>query len=128
MPTSSAAKKNFQRASVVLQTPLSSSFSICPYMAGFAAVVNLHPLISADAQLRSASLLSELAGQQSRHSCFQRECQFYGRAGKTAATAPTHKNFKRDLGKSNETAFRYVFAQPNDINRDLENLPVLGVA
>jgi hypothetical protein len=32
---------------------------------------------------------------------------------------PTHPNFKRDLGKSDETTFRYVFHQPNDPNREI---------
>jgi len=69
---------------------------------------------------RSATLLSELAGQQSRHSRFQPKRQFFTAVlAKIATTAPTHKNFKRDLGKSNEIRFRYVFAQPNDANREL---------
>jgi len=31
----------------------------------------------------------------------------------------THPNFKRDLGKSSETVFRYVFAHKDDANREL---------
>ena len=32
---------------------------------------------------------------------------------------PKHPNFKRDLGKSDETTFRYIFAQPNEPSREI---------
>jgi hypothetical protein len=32
---------------------------------------------------------------------------------------PKHANFKRDLGKQDESTFRYVFVQPNDANREI---------
>ena len=33
-------------------------------------------------------------------------------------TVKTHPRFKRDLGKSDESTIRYIFAQPNDANRE----------
>lgn len=38
---------------------------------------------------------------------------------KIAETGPKHPNFKRDLGKSDESTFRCVFVQPNDTNREI---------
>jgi hypothetical protein len=37
---------------------------------------------------------------------------------KIAEITLKHPQFKRDLGKSDESTFRYVFAQPNDANRE----------
>jgi hypothetical protein len=50
---------------------------------------------------------------------FNRNTDFSAVLAKIADVAPTHPNFKRDLGKSGESTFRYVFAQPNDANREI---------
>jgi len=38
---------------------------------------------------------------------------------KIRETVPKHGLFKRGLGTSGESAFRYIFAQPNDSNREI---------
>ena len=38
---------------------------------------------------------------------------------KIAEAAPKHPNYKRTVGKLDESSFRYVFHQPNDKNREL---------
>jgi hypothetical protein len=38
---------------------------------------------------------------------------------KIAEAVPKHPNFKRDLGKQDESTFRYVFGQPVDANREI---------
>ena len=50
---------------------------------------------------------------------FNRNADFTAVLSKIAEAVPTHPNFKRDLGKSDESMFRYVFAQPNDANREI---------
>jgi hypothetical protein len=50
---------------------------------------------------------------------FNRNAGFSAVLAKIAEVAPKHPNFKRDLGKSGESTFRYVFAQPNDANREI---------
>jgi hypothetical protein len=50
---------------------------------------------------------------------FNRNAGFTAVLAKIAEVAPKHPNFKRDLGKSGESTFRYVFAQPNDANREI---------
>jgi hypothetical protein len=50
---------------------------------------------------------------------FNRNADFTAVLAKIADTAPKHKNFKRDLGKPDESTFRYIFAQPNDANREI---------
>ncbi len=50
---------------------------------------------------------------------FNRNADFSAVLAKISETAPTHPNFKRDLGKSDESTFRYVFVQPNDANREI---------
>ena len=50
---------------------------------------------------------------------FNRNADFTAVISKIAEAVPTHTNFKRDLGKSDESTFRYVFAQPNDANREI---------
>jgi hypothetical protein len=50
---------------------------------------------------------------------FNRNAGFTAVLAKIADAAPKHPNFKRDLGKSGESTFRYVFAQPNDANREI---------
>jgi hypothetical protein len=53
---------------------------------------------------------------------FIAECKFWkGEKAflETADIAPKHANFKRDLGKSDESTFRYVFGQPGDANREI---------
>ena len=50
---------------------------------------------------------------------FNRNADFTSVLAKIVEAVPTHPNFKRDLGKSDESTFRYVFAQPNDANREV---------
>jgi hypothetical protein len=50
---------------------------------------------------------------------FNRNAGFTAVLAKVAEITPKHPNFKRDLGKSDESTFRYVFAQPNDANREI---------
>ncbi|MDR3792352.1 MAG: hypothetical protein P4L03_03130 [Terracidiphilus sp.] len=50
---------------------------------------------------------------------FNRNADFTAVLSKIAEAVPTHTNFKRNLGKSDESTFRYVFAQPNDANREI---------
>jgi hypothetical protein len=50
---------------------------------------------------------------------FNRNADFTAVLSKIAEAVPTHTNFKRELGKSDESTFRYVFAQPNDANREI---------
>jgi hypothetical protein len=49
---------------------------------------------------------------------FNRNANFTAVLTKIAETAKTHKCFKRDLGESTESVFRYIFVQPNDANRE----------
>jgi hypothetical protein len=50
---------------------------------------------------------------------FNRRANFSDVLSKIAAAAPSHSCFKRDLSKSDETTFRYIFHQPNDPSREL---------
>jgi hypothetical protein len=50
---------------------------------------------------------------------FSRNVNFSEVLAKIAETAPTHKNFKRAVGKLGETGFRYVFHLPDDPNREV---------
>ncbi|MHB8503826.1 MAG: hypothetical protein ACYDCG_21060 [Candidatus Acidiferrales bacterium] len=50
---------------------------------------------------------------------FNRNADFSAVLAKICETLPKHPFFKRDLGTSGESAFRYVFAQPNDSNREI---------
>lgn len=50
---------------------------------------------------------------------FNRNADFSAVLTKIGETAPKHPLFKRDRGKSGESVFRYVFAQPNDSNREI---------
>ena len=50
---------------------------------------------------------------------FNRNADFSAVLAKIRETAPNHPLFKRDRGKSGESVFRYVFAQPNDSNREV---------
>jgi hypothetical protein len=50
---------------------------------------------------------------------FNRNAGFSAVLAKIAEVCPKHPNFKRNLGKSDESAFSYVFAQPNDANREI---------
>src|SRR5271168_1124072 len=50
---------------------------------------------------------------------FNRKAGFSAVLAKIADIAPKHANFKRDLGKSDESTFRYVFGQPGDANREI---------
>jgi hypothetical protein len=48
-----------------------------------------------------------------------RASDFSAVLAKIAETVPTHPHFKRDLGRTGESTFRYVFAQPNDVSREI---------
>jgi hypothetical protein len=50
---------------------------------------------------------------------FNRNASFTEVLEKIAEIVPKHACFKRDLGKTDESGFRYVFHQPNDTNREL---------
>jgi hypothetical protein len=50
---------------------------------------------------------------------FNRNANFTDVLTKIGNAGPLHPCFKRDLGKSDESAFRYVFHQPADTNREL---------
>ncbi|MBB5344474.1 hypothetical protein [Tunturibacter empetritectus] len=50
---------------------------------------------------------------------FNRNADFTAVLAKIAETGPKHPNFKRDLGKADESTFCYVFVQPNDQNREV---------
>src|SRR6267378_561725 len=50
---------------------------------------------------------------------FNRNADFSAVLAKINETAPKHPLFKRDRGKSGESVFRYVFAQPNDSSREV---------
>jgi hypothetical protein len=56
---------------------------------------------------------------------FNRNADFSAVLAKIAETGPKHPNFKRDLGKQDESTFRYIFVQPNDPNREI-TLTVMG--
>lgn len=50
---------------------------------------------------------------------FNRNADFSAVLAKIRETAPQHPLFKRNRGQSGESVFRYVFAQPNDSNREI---------
>jgi hypothetical protein len=50
---------------------------------------------------------------------FNRNANFSAVLAKIGENGPRHANFKRDLGKSDESTFRYVFGQPSDVNREI---------
>lgn len=50
---------------------------------------------------------------------FNRASEFTEVLNKIVAAVPSHPCFKRALGTTNESTFRYVFHQPNDPNREL---------
>jgi hypothetical protein len=50
---------------------------------------------------------------------FNRNADFSAVLEKIAEAVPKHPNFKRDLGKQDESTFRYVFGQPVDANREI---------
>jgi len=50
---------------------------------------------------------------------FNRNADFTAVLARIRETVPAHAYFKRDLGASGESAFRYVFAQPSDSNREI---------
>jgi hypothetical protein len=50
---------------------------------------------------------------------FNRNAGFSAVLAKIADAVPKHPNFKRDLGKQDESTFRYVFGQPADGNREI---------
>lgn len=50
---------------------------------------------------------------------FNRQKDFTAVLSKITAFAPSHPCFKRDLGKLDESSFRYIFRQPVDANREI---------
>jgi hypothetical protein len=50
---------------------------------------------------------------------FSRNAGFGAVLEKIAEAVPNHPNFKRNLGKLDESTFRYVFGQPGDANREI---------
>jgi hypothetical protein len=56
---------------------------------------------------------------------FNRNADFTAVIAKIRETMPKHALFKRDAGPTGDTTFRYIFAQPNDRNREII-LTVLG--
>ncbi len=50
---------------------------------------------------------------------FNRRANFSDVLKKVAEIAPKHDCYKRTLGSSGESNFRYVFHQPNDLNREI---------
>lgn len=50
---------------------------------------------------------------------FNRNVNFTEVLEKIAAITPSHAHYKRSLGRPDETTFRYVFAQPEDPNREV---------
>lgn len=50
---------------------------------------------------------------------FNRNADFTAVLSKIAEITPKHNNFKREIGKSDESTIRYVFGQPNDPNREI---------
>lgn len=50
---------------------------------------------------------------------FNRNANFSDVLSKIAAAVPKHPCFKKALGKTDDSSFRYLFGQPNDRNREL---------
>jgi hypothetical protein len=50
---------------------------------------------------------------------FNRNANFSDVLSKIATATPKHPCFKKDLGKIDQSSFRYLFGQPNDRNREL---------
>ncbi|WP_315112939.1 hypothetical protein [Clostridium intestinale] len=50
---------------------------------------------------------------------FNRNKEFSNVLAKIEELTKQHKNFKKYIGKQNETQFRYIFNQPNDKNREI---------
>ena len=50
---------------------------------------------------------------------FSRNVGFGDVLAKASEAVPKHPCYKRDLGKTDETSFRYIFHQPTDKNREL---------
>lgn len=50
---------------------------------------------------------------------FNRNKDFSNVLNKIEQLTKEHKNYKKFLGKSKETQFRYIFTQPSDINREI---------
>ena len=50
---------------------------------------------------------------------FNRNAKFSDVVNKIGEVSPKHNCFKRALGKTDESGFRYIFHQPNDPNREL---------
>lgn len=66
-------------------------------------------------------LLSYLSWRDTKAAAviFNRNADFGAVLAKIAEVVPKHAHFKRDLGKSGESLFRFVFAQPSDANREI---------
>jgi hypothetical protein len=66
-------------------------------------------------------LLSYLSWRDTKVSVlvFNRNADFSAVLETISTAVPKHPNFKRDLGRSDESTFRYIFAQPSDHNREI---------
>jgi hypothetical protein len=66
-------------------------------------------------------LLSYLSWRDTKAAAlvFNRTVAFSKVLKEIAESAPKHEHFKRDLGKTGESTFRYVFGQPKDGNREV---------
>lgn len=66
-------------------------------------------------------LLSYLSWRDTKTAAliFSRNANFSEVLSKIDALVPKHGNYKRTMGKTNETTFCYVFHQPNDPNREV---------
>ena len=67
-----------------------------------------------------SQLLSYLSWRDTKAAVlvFNRNADFSGVLAKIKEAVPKHPSFKREVGALDESAFRYVFAQPNDPNRE----------
>jgi hypothetical protein len=50
---------------------------------------------------------------------FNGNADFTAVIGQIRETTPKHLLFKRDLGPTGDTAFHYIFSQPNDSDREI---------
>ena len=50
---------------------------------------------------------------------FNRKAEFGSVLAAIGESTPKHANYKRELGKTGESTFRYIFAQPSDRKREV---------
>jgi hypothetical protein len=68
-----------------------------------------------------SQLLSYLSWRDTKAAVlvFNRNADFSAVLAKIKESVPQHPQYKRNLGAPGESTFRYVFAQPNDANREI---------